>query len=74
VVAAGDYASIHRGLEELIDMLVVIEPPTVVVPGNNETEEVCVPRAPAGALPASFTATAPKGTVCRSSDLEAAFL
>ena len=39
VVAAGDFASMHRGLGELIDMLVVIETPTVVVPGNNETEE-----------------------------------
>jgi len=39
VIAAGDFASVHRGLEELIDMLVVIETPTVLVPGNNETEE-----------------------------------
>jgi uncharacterized protein len=39
VVAAGDFASVHRGLEELIDVLVVIETPTVVVPGNNETDE-----------------------------------
>lgn len=39
VVAAGDFASIHRGLEELIDMLVVIETPTVLVPGNNETDD-----------------------------------
>jgi uncharacterized protein len=39
VVAAGDFASVHRGLEELIDMLVVIETPTVLVPGNNETDE-----------------------------------
>src|SRR5881392_1408396 len=39
VVAAGDFASVHRGLEELIDMLVVIETPTVLVPGNNETED-----------------------------------
>ena len=39
VIGAGDFASIHRGLEELIDMLVVIETPTVLVPGNNETEE-----------------------------------
>jgi uncharacterized protein len=39
VVAAGDFASVHRGLAELIDMLVVIETPTVLVPGNNETEE-----------------------------------
>ena len=39
VVAAGDFASVHRGLDELIDMLVVIETPTVLVPGNNETDE-----------------------------------
>ena len=39
VVAAGDLASIHRGLEQLVDMLVTIEKPTVLVPGNNETEE-----------------------------------
>ena len=39
VVAAGDFASIHRGLEELIDMLVTVETPTVLVPGNNETDE-----------------------------------
>jgi Icc-related predicted phosphoesterase len=39
VIAAGDFASMHRGLEELIDMLVVIETPTVLVPGNNETED-----------------------------------
>ena len=39
VIGAGDFASIHRGLEELIDMLVVIETPTVVVPGNNETDD-----------------------------------
>jgi uncharacterized protein len=39
VVAAGDFADLHIGLEKLIDMLVVIETPTVLVPGNNETEE-----------------------------------
>jgi uncharacterized protein len=39
VVAASDFASVHRGLEELIDVLVVIETPTVVVPGNNETDQ-----------------------------------
>src|SRR5437667_4903999 len=39
VVAAGDFASIHQGLEQLIDMLVTIEKPTVLVPGNNETED-----------------------------------
>jgi uncharacterized protein len=39
VIAAGDFASIHRGLTSVIDMLVVIEKPTVLVPGNNETDE-----------------------------------
>ena len=39
VVAAGDFGSMHRGVAELIDMLVVIETPTVLVPGNNETED-----------------------------------
>jgi uncharacterized protein len=39
VLAAGDFASVHRGLEELIDILVVIETPTILVPGNNETED-----------------------------------
>jgi uncharacterized protein len=38
LVAAGDFASVHRGLEQLIDMLVVVETPTVLVPGNNETD------------------------------------
>jgi Icc-related predicted phosphoesterase len=39
VVAAGDFGSLHRGVEQLIDMLVVIEKPTVLVPGNNETDD-----------------------------------
>jgi Icc-related predicted phosphoesterase len=39
VIAAGDFASIHEGLEETIAALAPIERPTVVVPGNNETEE-----------------------------------
>jgi uncharacterized protein len=39
VVAAGDFADLHIGLDKLIDMLVVIETPTVLVPGNNETDE-----------------------------------
>jgi Icc-related predicted phosphoesterase len=38
VVGAGDFASMHSGLEELIGELVAIETPTVLVPGNNETE------------------------------------
>ena len=39
VVAAGDFGSIRRWVAELIDMLVVIETPTVLVPGNNESLE-----------------------------------
>lgn len=39
VIGAGDFASVHEGLEETIDALAVIETPTVLVPGNNETEE-----------------------------------
>ena len=39
VVAAGDFGSMHRGVAQLIDMLVVIETPTVLVPGNNETDD-----------------------------------
>jgi Icc-related predicted phosphoesterase len=39
VIGAGDFASQHRGLEETIDALSGIETPTIVVPGNNETEE-----------------------------------
>jgi uncharacterized protein len=39
VIAAGDFASIHEGLEETIDALKPITVPTVLVPGNNETEE-----------------------------------
>jgi uncharacterized protein len=38
VVAAGDFASVHRGLEPLIDVLAAIETPTVLVAGNNETD------------------------------------
>ncbi|HSI80222.1 MAG TPA: metallophosphoesterase [Solirubrobacterales bacterium] len=39
VVAAGDYASVHRGLDDAIDALRPIEAPTVLVPGNNETAD-----------------------------------
>jgi Icc-related predicted phosphoesterase len=37
VIGAGDFASVHEGLEETIGTLVAIEAPTVLVPGNNET-------------------------------------
>jgi uncharacterized protein len=39
VIGAGDFASVHEGLEETIGALSGIETPTVLVPGNNETEE-----------------------------------
>jgi uncharacterized protein len=39
VIAAGDFASVHEGLEEAIDALRPIGVPTVLVPGNNETED-----------------------------------
>jgi Icc-related predicted phosphoesterase len=39
VVGAGDFASVHEGLEETIGALAPIETPTVLVPGNNETEQ-----------------------------------
>ncbi len=39
VIGAGDFASVHEGLAETIGALAAIEKPTVLVPGNNETEE-----------------------------------
>jgi Icc-related predicted phosphoesterase len=39
VVGVGDFASMHSGLEETIGALCVIDKPTVLVPGNNETDE-----------------------------------
>jgi Icc-related predicted phosphoesterase len=39
VIGAGDFASVHEGLEETIGALAAIETPTILVPGNNETEE-----------------------------------
>ncbi len=39
VIGAGDFASQHHGLEETITALAAIETPTVLVPGNNETED-----------------------------------
>lgn len=39
VIGAGDFASVHEGLEETIAALAPIEAPTVLVPGNNETED-----------------------------------
>jgi uncharacterized protein len=39
VIGAGDFASVHNGLEETIAALAAIETPTVLVPGNNETAD-----------------------------------
>jgi uncharacterized protein len=39
VIAAGDFASVHEGLEEAIGALSAISAPTILVPGNNETED-----------------------------------
>jgi Icc-related predicted phosphoesterase len=39
VIGAGDFASVHEGLADTIEALAAIEAPTVLVPGNNETEE-----------------------------------
>ncbi|HEV2791756.1 MAG TPA: metallophosphoesterase family protein [Solirubrobacterales bacterium] len=39
VIGAGDFASMHEGLEETIGALAGIAIPTVLVPGNNETAE-----------------------------------
>jgi uncharacterized protein len=39
VIAAGDFAKIHDGLQETIDALKPISVPTILVPGNNETED-----------------------------------
>lgn len=39
VIGAGDFASVHEGLTETIDVLAAIETPTILVPGNNETED-----------------------------------
>jgi uncharacterized protein len=39
VIGAGDFASIHEGLDETIGALAPISAPTLLVPGNNETED-----------------------------------
>lgn len=39
VIGAGDFASMHHGLEPTIEALAAIEVPTLLVPGNNETTE-----------------------------------
>jgi Icc-related predicted phosphoesterase len=38
VIGAGDFASVHSGLEKTISALAAIDTPTILIPGNNETE------------------------------------
>jgi uncharacterized protein len=52
VIGAGDFASVHEGLEETIAALAAIEKPAVLVPGNNETAEA-LRAAAAAAWPAA---------------------
>ena len=51
VIGAGDFASVHEGLEETIGALAPIETPTILVPGNNETVDAL--RAAAASWPAA---------------------
>lgn len=37
VIGAGDFANRHQGLADTIDILMAIEKPTLLVPGNGET-------------------------------------
>lgn len=39
VIGAGDFGSVHEGVGETIAALAAIEVPTLLVPGNNETED-----------------------------------
>jgi uncharacterized protein len=39
VIGAGDFASVHEGLEETLAPLATITVPSILVPGNNETVE-----------------------------------
>lgn len=39
VIGAGDFASVHKGLEETTEALGGIGCPSILVPGNNETDE-----------------------------------
>jgi Icc-related predicted phosphoesterase len=39
VAGVGDFASMHRGLRGMIDVLSAIDRPVLLVPGNNETDD-----------------------------------
>jgi Icc-related predicted phosphoesterase len=49
VAGAGDFASVHEGLEETVAPLAAVEKPLVLVPGNNETEDALRAAGPANA-------------------------
>jgi uncharacterized protein len=52
VIGAGDFGSQHLGVEETVSALASIETPTVLVPGNNETDDEL--RAACAGWPASI--------------------
>ncbi|HET7445718.1 MAG TPA: metallophosphoesterase family protein [Solirubrobacterales bacterium] len=60
VIGAGDFASVHEGLEETIDALAPITTPTLLVPGNNETVDAL--RAAVGAEWSAATVLHGEGT------------
>lgn len=39
VAGVGDFASMHDGLQDMIDVLRAIDRPALLVPGNNETDD-----------------------------------
>jgi Icc-related predicted phosphoesterase len=39
LIGAGDFASVHEGLDEALEGFSVVDPPFLLVPGNNETED-----------------------------------
>jgi Icc-related predicted phosphoesterase len=39
VAGVGEFASMHRGLQRMIDVLSAIDRPVLLVPGNNETDD-----------------------------------
>jgi Icc-related predicted phosphoesterase len=39
VIGAGDFATMRKGIHEIINVLAVIERPTILVPGNSESYE-----------------------------------
>ena len=67
MIGAGDFASVHRGLEETIAALAGIRPPTLLVPGNNETDAALREACADWPADGSSTATARRWTAPRSS-------